>query len=66
MKIIIDRFEGDFAVVELPDGKFCNMPRCLVPEGASAGSVIDIEYNKGETESRTDRIRQKMDKLFGR
>lgn len=66
MKIIIDRFEGDFAVVELTDGRCCNMPRCLVPEGASEGSVIDIVCNDCDNANRAERIRGKMNKLFGK
>ena len=66
MKIIIDRFEGGFAVVELPDGSFCNMPRCLVPDGAGEGAVVDIVYNADDTSATNERIRGKMDKLFGR
>jgi hypothetical protein len=31
MQCIIDRFEGEFAVVELPDRTMVNMPRILVP-----------------------------------
>ena len=62
MKITIDRFEGDFAVVELPDGKFCNMPLCLVPKGASEGSVIEITCD--DDKSKAENIRRRMDKLF--
>ena len=66
MRIIIDRFEGEYAVAELPDGSFCNMPACLVPDGVGEGSVVDIIYNVEETSIRKDTIRAKMDKLFGR
>lgn len=65
MNVIIDRFEGEFAVVELQDGKLCNMPICLVPEGASEGSVIEISCCDADSENREKRIRGKMDKLFG-
>ena len=30
MKVIIDRFEGDYAVVELPDLTMVDMPRSLI------------------------------------
>ncbi len=66
MRIIIDRFEGEFAVVEMPDGSFCNMPRCLVPDGAGEGTVLDIVYNVDDTSATSERIRGKMDNLFGR
>ena len=35
MRVIIDRFEGDYAVVELEDGSMVNMPKSLVPANAS-------------------------------
>lgn len=66
MKVILDRFEGNFAIVELQDGSMANLPRALVPEGAGEGAVIDITYNENETSDRKNRIRSKMDKLFKR
>ena len=61
--MIIDRFEGDFAVVE-KDGKFYNVPRCILPENAKEGSVLKFEVEKNETEKRTNEIKNKMDRLF--
>ena len=40
MKLIIDRFEGDFAIVELPDGRLIDCPKCLIPNNANEGSII--------------------------
>ena len=40
MKVIIDRFEGDFAVVEC-DGRMMNIPRALVG-GAKEGDAVMI------------------------
>ena len=63
MRVIIDRFEERFAVVELPDGSMCNMPRQLVPD-ASEGDVIDISVNTDETLRRKTRIDEKLKRLF--
>ena len=52
MTIVIDRFEGDFAVAELPDGGFAKLPRALVPADAGEGSVLRIETDAAETEKR--------------
>lgn len=52
MYVTIDRFEGKFAVVELPDGSFANLPRALVPAGAGEGGVLKIEYDAAETARR--------------
>lgn len=63
MKVIIDRFEGEFAVVELPDGNMANMPKCLL-EKASEGDVVDISVDEGETEKRKKRVSSLMNDLF--
>lgn len=49
MKITIDRFEGDFAVAELSDGSFANLPRVFVPD-AREGDIINIEKDIEATE----------------
>ena len=48
MKIIIDRFEGDFAVVETPDKTFFNVPKSLLSEFCE-GDVIEIKKDTCET-----------------
>jgi hypothetical protein len=62
MRIIIDRFEGDFAVVELENKHFTNMPKSLVPQGAKESSVISIELDEKETEKR----KQNISELIGK
>ena len=42
MKGIIDRFEGEFAVVET-DGGFVNVPKAKLPAEAKEGAVIDLD-----------------------
>ncbi len=42
MRIILDRFEGDYAVVELAANRFCNLPRALVPAEAKEGDILEI------------------------
>ena len=61
MEVIIDRFEGKYAVVELPDGTTENMPVTLIP-GASEGDSIKITIDKDATEAR----RKRIEKLAGR
>lgn len=63
MKVIIDRFEGDYAIVELPDETFVDVPRVLFPD-AKEGDVIDIIVDKDETEKRKKHIADLMSKLF--
>lgn len=64
MRVIIDRFEGDYAVVELPDMSMVDMPKQLVPEGAQEGDILSIEIDLDETKNRKERIRKLMDDLW--
>lgn len=63
MRAIIDRFEGDFAVIELDEGEFYNIPKALV-EGSKEGDVIDITVNHEETEKLKKEVDALMDELF--
>lgn len=63
MQVIIDRFEGDFAVVELPDKQTVNIPKILVPD-ANEGDVINIFIDADETDRRKAKIRSLMDDIF--
>lgn len=64
MKVIIDRFEGNYAVVELEDKRVCNMPVELLPKGAKEGSVLKIEIDTEETNNQKERIKKLMDELW--
>lgn len=64
MKVIIDRFEGDYAVVELEDKTICNMPIKLLPKEAKEGSVLKIEVDIESTEDRREKIKKLMDELW--
>ena len=63
MKIIIDRFEGDSATVELPGKVIINVPKILFPN-AKEGDVISIEIDKEETKNRKKHINNLMNDLF--
>lgn len=63
MKLIIDRFEGDFAVVEAEDGKTYNIPKALF-HCCSEGDVLNLEYDEDETKKRKERIKNLMGELF--
>ena len=51
--------EGDFAVVELPDGSYADLPKIFVPEAAE-GDFVNIEAEKG-----TDRAERNRNRLRG-
>lgn len=64
VKCIIDRFEGDCAVVELEDGTITEMNRLLLPANAAEGSVIVIECDEAAAEKRRAEMKEKMHSIF--
>lgn len=63
MKVIIDRFEGDYAVVELDVGKCVNIPKILIPD-AKEGDVIKIIIDRETTEERKKQIQELVNNVF--
>ncbi|MCM8900732.1 DUF3006 domain-containing protein [Caldicoprobacter algeriensis] len=72
-KVIVDRFEGDFAVCEDENRKMINIERSRLPEGVEEGTVlvlkvsgedIEIEIDHDETRARKTKIKEMMDSLF--
>lgn len=59
---IIDRFEGDMAIIETGD-KIISIKRHLLPPYASEGDVIDLKSMKidvAKTQSRKNKINRLM------
>ena len=60
--IIIDRFEGDHAVVEC-NGQTFDIPKALLPEGCQEGDQIHISISKpntlSEAEAQLARLRER-------
>lgn len=63
MKVIIDRFEGEYAIVEIAIGKTIELPKVLIPN-AKEGDVIKIEIDKEETKRRKENVRDLINKVF--
>lgn len=63
MKFIIDRFEENFAVIETEDSTV-DMPRCLLPDNAREGSIIEIKVLGNETEQRRQQLQTRLNNLF--
>ncbi|MCR4431567.1 MAG: DUF3006 domain-containing protein [Tepidanaerobacteraceae bacterium] len=64
---VIDRFEGEFAVIEKDDKKVMNIKRILLPENAGEGDVIDLEsmtVDEKETLRRKENIQKLAEKMF--
>lgn len=64
LRVIIDRFEGEFAIVELDSKKTINMSRDLVPKGAKEGDVLTISIDYDDTNKRRKQIDNLMNKLW--
>ena len=64
MRIIVDRFEGNIAVVELEDGNIIDCPKALLPPNAKEGSIINITVDENATEEKLQKLTNRMNKLF--
>jgi len=52
MKVVVDRFEGEFAVLIVEeDEQRLNVPRKLLPEQSKEGSWLQVEIQNGEVVS---------------
>ena len=63
MEVIVDRIEGDYAVVEIDKGKMCNLPIEVVPN-VKEGDIVTITINKDKTEERKKIIEELMNSVF--
>ena len=67
IKLIIDRFEGKHAVLESQEKNplIFNFPRHLLPQEAKEGTVlnINIDIDQEETKRRKDKIQNLLNKL---
>lgn len=50
MNFIIDRFEGEFAIVELENKEMVDIPRAILPVEAMEGDFIKVSIEEKETE----------------
>ncbi len=64
MKVIIDRFEGQYAVVEMDSGDLVSVPRVILPNLADEGDIITIEIDEEATDQRRRRIEEMMNNLL--
>lgn len=63
--LIIDRFEGEMAVIEY-DGGIFDIPRNLLPAEVKEGDVLEfsISIDKKATEERKKKIGELMSEVF--
>jgi len=67
MKAVIDRVEGELAVLLLGDkGEFkLNLPLSLLPEGCKEGDILNMSFERDPeaTEQARERVSNLMEKL---
>lgn len=63
MKYVIDRFEGEFAVIETDSGTV-DMPKCLLPKETCEGSIIEINVLEQETKEQKEKMQERLNNLF--
>ncbi len=63
MKVTIDRFEGETAVVEIAAGQFATLSRSLLPQ-AREGDVVNIEIDHDESSRRKRAVEELLSELF--
>lgn len=63
MKVVVDKIEGDFAIVELPDRKMVNIPIILLPKEVKEGDILIIEIDKKETKQRLEKTQKLFEEL---
>lgn len=64
MKMIIDRFEGDLAIIELENGEFVDLPKKILPNNANEGSVVNIVCDDEETQQLKVNAKKKIKSIF--
>ncbi|MGD8400873.1 MAG: DUF3006 domain-containing protein [Bacillota bacterium] len=47
-RIVIDKFEGEYAAVELPNQTIVDIPKIVLPDDAVEGDIIEIRINQYE------------------
>ena len=52
MRYIVDRFENEYAIIELENGEFVDIPKKALPFDASEGSIIEVITLNDETNAK--------------
>lgn len=66
MKAVIDRFEGDYAVVLFGEEEIkADIHKKLLPAGAREGSLLNVSFELDEdgTKKQQEKIKDLLDKL---
>lgn len=69
MEVIVDRFEGDYAVCEKPNREMMDIHKEKLPKGVREGDVLTISgdkitINPEKRKAREERIQKLMNDLW--
>ena len=69
MRLVIDRFEGDYAICQGDDGHMQEIERRKIPKEAQEGDIIVLQgdkifIDKEETLKMRDEIEKLMEELY--
>ncbi len=62
--MILDRIEGETAIVELESGDYIKLPVSLLPKGAKEGDMLILSVDTDATQKRRQTVKKQMDRLF--
>ncbi len=64
--LIIDRFEGDWAIIETENRHTFNLPRSILPPEVKEGDVISLQVGIDlvATKDRTEKSKSRLKNLF--
>lgn len=64
MKVIIDRFEGKYAVCQQEDLNMVNIEKSKLPDNAKEGDVLSVFNDAISIDKKeTDRLKKQVEKL---
>ncbi len=61
--LIIDRFEGDWAIIE-EDERLLQIPRSWLPLDCQEGDILKITVDQEATQARRQQMEARMKNLF--
>lgn len=65
MRVIIDRFEGDYAICQKEDESMTDIPKDKLPKNVKEGDILIIENNVIKIDfDATIKRREYLEKLF--
>lgn len=62
--MIIDRIEGQFAVIEIEKGRMINLPLVILPQKVKEGDVLKIIIDKAKTRNRQAEMYKIVEELW--